>query len=117
MTELGVVKSEEAFYETLFEKWKEYLHRLSSGKHLTEVLGFEMQSISDIKTHIEEIKIYLRGHNLYDIFYGRYKDQEEELLKRYIDLAPREDFSDILDAIDHFIYFESRKREMEKKVK
>lgn len=68
MTELGVVESEETFYETLFEKWKEYLHRLSSGKHLTEVLGFEMQSISDIKAHMEEIKIYLRGHNLYDIF-------------------------------------------------
>ena len=115
MAELGVVASEEAFYETLFEKWKEYLHRLSSGKHLTEVLGFEMQSISDIKAHMEEIKIYLRGHNLYDIFYGRYKDQEEELLKRYIDLAPREDFSDILDAIDHFIYFESRKRERDTK--
>ena len=115
MTELGVVESEETFYETLFEKWKEYLHRLSSGKHLTEVLGFEMQSISDIKAHMEEIKIYLRGHNLYDIFYGRYKDQEEELLKRYIDLAPREDFSDILDAIDHFIYFESRKRERDTK--
>ena len=57
----------------------------------------------------------MRGHNLYDIFYGRYKDQEEELLKRYIDLAPREDFSDILDAIDHFIYFESRKRERDTK--
>ena len=54
-------------------------------------------------------------YNLYDIFYGRYKDQEEELLKRYIDLAPREDFSDILDAIDHFIYFESRKRERDTK--
>ena len=43
MTELGVVESEEAFYETLFEKWKEYLHRLSSGKHLTEELRYEMQ--------------------------------------------------------------------------
>ena len=30
MTELGVVESEETFYETLFEKWKEYLHRLSN---------------------------------------------------------------------------------------
>lgn len=111
MAELGVVASEEAFYETLFDKWKEYLYRLSSGRHLTEVLGYEMQSVSDIKEHMEEIKIYLRGHNLYDIFYGRYKDQEEELLKRYIDLAPQEDFSDILDAIDHFIYFESRKKD------
>ena len=54
---------------------------------------------------MEEIKIYLRGHNLYDIFYGRYKDQEEELLKRYIDLAPREDFSDILDAMRSFYLF------------
>ena len=37
----------------------------------------------------EEIKIYLRGHNLYDIFYGRYKKEETEVLTRYIDLAPR----------------------------
>lgn len=58
---------------------------------------------------MEEIKIYLRGHNLYDIFYGRYKKEETELLIRYIELAPREDFADILDSIERFIYFESRK--------
>ena len=104
MTELGVVESEETFYETLFEKWKEYLHRLSSGKHLTEVLGFEMQSISDIKAHMEEIRIYMRGHNMFDCFYGRFKKEENELLSRYVALAPREEFADILDAIDLFVY-------------
>ena len=51
----------------------------------------------------------LRGHNLYDIFYGRYKKQETEILTQYIELAPREDFADILDSIERFIYFESRK--------
>lgn len=51
----------------------------------------------------------MRGHNLYDIFYGKYKNQETELLKQYIDLAPREDFQDILDAIDRFTFFDSRK--------
>ena len=38
MTQLGIVKSEEDFWQILFAKWKEYLHRLSSGRHLTEIL-------------------------------------------------------------------------------
>ena len=59
---------------------------------------------------MEEIKIYLRGHNLYDIFYGRYKKEETQVLTKYIELAPREEFADILDAIERFIYLESKKR-------
>ena len=110
LEKLGIIKSEEAFYETLFEKWKEYLHRMKSGKKLLEILGKDLLTIQDIKSHMEEIKIYMRGHNLYDIFYGKYKGNEEEILKRYIDLAPREDFKDILDSIERFIYFESKKR-------
>ena len=58
---------------------------------------------------MEEIKIYLRGHNLFDIYYGRYKEEETDLLRRYIDLAPREDFQDILNAFEQFPYFESRR--------
>lgn len=110
MAKLGIVESEEAFYEIFLEKWKEYLHRIRSGRNLTEVLGKELETTEDVKNHMEEICIYMRGHNLYDIFYGRYKKEETELLTRYIELAPREDFSDILDAIDHFIYFESRRK-------
>lgn len=69
-----------------------------------------LETVEDIKNHMEEIKIYVRGHNLYDIFYGRYKKEETQVLTKYIELAPREEFADILDAIEHFIYFESRKR-------
>ena len=111
MVKLGIVASEEDFYEILFDKWKEYLHRLKSGKHLVEVLGHDIETIEDLKKHMEEIKIYMRGHNLFDIFYGRFKKNERELLKKYIDLAPREDFEDILGAIDQFVFFDSRKRE------
>ena len=46
---------------------------------------------------------------MYDIFYGRYRGREREILKQYIEIAPREDFKDILDAIDRFVYFENRK--------
>ena len=109
MAQLGVVESEEAFYETLLQKWKEYLHRLSSGRHLTETLGRELQTAEDVREHMEEIRTYLRGHNLFDIFYGRYKERETELLERYIELAPREDFADILAAVERFVYFESRR--------
>lgn len=110
MKAIGILSSEESFYEILFEKWKEYLHRLKSGQHLLKILGQDFQSSEDMKQHIEEIKIYLRGHNLFDIFYGPYKNEEEELLKKYIQIAPREDFQDILDAADSFLYFHSRKK-------
>lgn len=109
MTQLGVVKSEEDFYQILFKKWTDYLHKIKSGQKLTEALGFKISSIQELKDHMEEFKIHMRGHNLYDIFYGRYRKQETELLRRYIELAPRDNFKDILDAIDAFAYFDSRK--------
>lgn len=110
MAELGVIPSEAAFYEIFLEKWKEYLHRITSGRHLTEIIGKDLETVEDVKTYLEEIKIYLRGHNLFDIFYGRYREQETKFLARYIELAPREDFADILDAIEHFIYFEAKRK-------
>lgn len=111
MVKLGILDSEEQFYEILLEKWKEYLHKLRSGRKLQEVIGRGLETVDDIKTYIEEIKIYVRGHNLYDIFYGRYKECEKEILEQYIDLASREDFQDILDSVEQFIYFESRRKE------
>lgn len=110
MAQLGIVKSEEAFWKRLFSKWKQYLYRISSGQRLREALGKNINSIEELKENFELFKIYMRGHNLYDIFYGRYKDQETELLKKYLEIAPREDFADILDAIDKFVYFDSRRK-------
>ena len=110
MAELGVVESEDDFWQILFEKWKQYLYRIKSGVHLREVLGKELTSIEELKEHFEEFKIYMRGHNLYDIFYGKFKEKETELLRKYVEFAPREDFQDILDAIDQFVYFDSRKK-------
>lgn len=110
MAQLGVVESEASFYEIFLEKWKSYLCRIQSGRHLVEVIGEDLKTTGDVKRHMEEIKRYLRGHNLFDIFYGRYRKQDAEVLKAYIDIAPRREFADILDAIDQFVYFESRRR-------
>ena len=110
MAQIGIIKSEEEFYEIFLEKWKEYLYRLRSGEKLKKIIGHDIMSIEDVKSHMEEIRIHMRGHNLYDIYYGRYRENEQEILSRYIDAAPREDFADILDSIDRFIYFESRKK-------
>lgn len=109
MARLGIVESEEAFYETFLEKWKEYLYRIKSGRRLTEVLGGDLETVEDVRLHMEEIRIYMRGHNLFDIFYGKYKDQEREILEQYIEIAPREDFQDIFTALERFPYFESRR--------
>ncbi len=110
MESIGVLNSAEEFYEIFLEKWKEYLYRIKSGKKLVQVIGHEIAAVQDVRDHMEEIRIHLRGHNLYDIFYGRYKDREQEILAEYIAAAPREDFADILDPIEQFIYFENRKK-------
>ncbi len=111
MVKIGVVESVEQFWEILFDKWKQYLHRIKSGMHLKEVIGKDLESIEDLKAYFEEFKIYMRGHNLYDIFYGPFRGQETELLTKYLELAPREDFADILEKIDDFVYFDSRKKD------
>ena len=49
-----------------------------------------------------------------DIFYIKYRgDEEQEILKQYIKVAPRDNFKDIFDKIDAFVYFENRKKETE----
>ena len=111
MAKIGVIKSEEDFYNILYKKYKDYLFKLNSMKRLLRTKNFRIKSKQDIKDHIEDIKIYVRGHNLFDIFYGRYHGSaEQEILKKYIDVAPRETFQDIFDAIDSFVYFENRKK-------
>lgn len=110
MAEIGVVKSVDAFYDILYAKYKEYLYKLSSVKKMLDREKISIKSKEDLMQYIELIRIYVRGHNLYDIFYGRYKgEKEKDILKKYIEAAPRDTFKDILDSIDGFIYFDSKK--------
>ena len=111
MAQIGVIKNEEEFYNTLFKKYKDYLFRLGSVKRMIKATGIRINTREDIKKNMETIKIYVRGHNLFDIFYGRYHNSAQvDILKKYIEVAPRENFKDILDAIDSFVYFENRKK-------
>lgn len=111
MVKIGVIKSEEDFYNILYKKYKDYLFRLNSVKRLLRTKNIRIHSKQDIKDNMEDIKIYVRGHNLFDIFYGRYHGSaQQDILKEYIDVAPRENFQDIFDAIDSFVYFENRKK-------
>lgn len=111
MAKIGVIKNEEEFYNILWQKYRDYLYKLPSMKRMCRTLNIRINNKQDIKNNMENIRIYVRGHNLYDIFYGRYRnDAETEILKKYIDVAPRENFANILDAIDKFVYFENRKK-------
>ena len=111
MAKIGVVKNEEEFYNTLYTKYKDYLYRLGSTKRMIKATGIRINSKNDIKENLEYFKIYVRGHNLFDIFYGKYRgDAQTEILRKYIDVAPRDTFKDIFDAIDSFVYFENRKK-------
>ncbi len=110
MAKIGVIKTEEAFYDILFDKYNQYLHRIKSFVKMREKTGLVIKSKEDIKKNLETILIYGRGHNLFDIFYGRYRGAEEnEILKKYIEVADRDTFKDILDTIDSFMFFDSRK--------
>lgn len=111
MVKIGVLQSEEEFYNKLFQKYISNLSKLDSMKRLQKLKGIRIRTKEDIKNNIEDIKIYVRGHNLFDIFYGKYKgEREEEILKQYVEVAPRKVFAHILDSIDQFIYFENRKK-------
>lgn len=112
MSKIGVIKNEEEFYKILYEKYRAYLYKLPSMKRMIKITGARIRSREDIKKNLEYILIYVRGHNLFDIFYGRYHGTAEtEILKEYVEKAPRETFANILDAIDQFVYFENRKKE------
>ena len=79
---------------------------------MLEKLNITIETRQDIIDNMENIRKYVRGHNLYDIFYGRYKGEKENtILRAYIDAAPRENFADIFDAIDNFVYFNNRRND------
>lgn len=109
MAKVGVIKKNEDFYRIFLTKWKEYLYKLKSGRRLTEVMGKDFETIEDVRDNMENIKRYLRGHNIFDIFYGRFRNRENEILGKYIDIAPKEEFEDILSSINRFIFFDSKK--------
>lgn len=112
MAKIGVVKSEEEFYNILWKKYKDYLYKVPSMKRMCRICNVRINNKQDLKNNMENIKIFVRGHNLFDIFYGRYRnDAETEILRKYIDVAPRENFANILDAIDRFVFFENRRKE------
>ena len=78
---------------------------------MQRVIGKRINTKNDIIENMENFRIFVRGHNLFDIFYGKYHGEDEtRILRRYINAAPRECFKDILDAIDKFVYFENRKK-------
>jgi AAA15 family ATPase/GTPase len=111
MTQIGVIKDEDEFYSVLWSKWREYLNKLKSSLYMLELTGIKIKSKADLKRYIEIIKTYVRGHNLFDIFYGKYpRNNVDEILKKYIEVAPKEDFNDILNVIDKFYYFDNRKK-------
>lgn len=106
----AVIGNYEIGEEDFLEDYPNIEIRVSLKIQEEDLKRFHKKKTEDVKAHMEEIKIHMRGHNLYDIYYGRYKEQETELLTKYIEIAPREDFEDILTSIEQFIYFESRKR-------
>ena len=101
----GMDKKPHFFWDSDVAKWIEGVAYILKKRDAPE-LKAKADAIID---NIENIRIYVRGHNLYDIFYGRYKNNESEILNKYIEAAPREVFGDILDKVDGFVYFNSRK--------
>ena len=92
MTKIGVVNSEDEFYDILWDRYQEYLYRLSSVKKMQEKLKINIKSRQDIIDNIENIRIYVRGHNLFDIFYGKYRKRTKTRFLQNIFRKHREVF-------------------------
>jgi hypothetical protein len=112
MAKIGVIDKPSDFFEILYAKYNEYLNRLSSVRKMLDQTKITIESKDDLEHNFEFIKTYVRGHNLFDIFYGKYKGEAlNNLLTEYVKLAPREVFQDILTAIDNFVFFDSKRKE------
>ena len=81
-----------------------------SGVHLIQMMGRDFTSPQDMKEHMEEIKP-ICGVIICLTFFMEDIKRRERLLKKYIEIAPRDEFSDILDAADSFIYFQSKTKQ------
>lgn len=112
MAKVGVIKQASDFFDILYDKYKEYLYRITSVKHMLELTKININTKQDLIQNFELIKTYVRGHNLFDIFYGKYKGEALiAILTAYVDNAPRKVFDDILSAIDQFVFFDSKRNE------
>ena len=105
MEKIGVIKSEDDFYEILLKKWNEYLYKLKSGQHLTEMIGHALKNLQ-ISENIWKKSVSVSADIIYMISFTEDSVKNEtEILKSYIEEAPRDTFKDILDAIDRFCLF------------
>ena len=60
MVKIGVIKSEEQFYDILYKKYKEYLYKLPSMKRLIRTKNVRINSKEDVKKNIEMMEFMLR---------------------------------------------------------
>ena len=56
MKKIGVIRSEEDFYNILYKKYKDYLFKLNSFKKLLRTKNFRIKNKQDIKDQIEDKK-------------------------------------------------------------
>lgn len=66
MEKIGVIKSEDDFYEILLKKWNEYLYKLKSGQHLTEMIGM-LSKILQISENIWKKSVSVSADIIYMI--------------------------------------------------
>ena len=109
MAEIGVLKREEDFYRIFLENWRDGWKRTTAGVRLRQMIGRDLRTSQDVKDHLEDIRRYLRGHDLFDVFYAPWKGgKENAILAKYIAVAPRREFADILDAVERFDFFRGK---------
>lgn len=74
MVKIGILDTEDSFYDILFDKMAGISLPFEERPAFYRGNGRGHSEPSGIRENMEAFKIYMRGHNLYDIFYGRYKN-------------------------------------------
>lgn len=113
LVEIGIVRSEDDFYEKIDnhikrneETIKNYIK--NHNRKYQEEAENKINTIyndKNINEKIEDIKKYVRGHDILGVF-----SKLKSYISEYIEKADRDDFREILDHLDNIPYFNERKK-------
>lgn len=112
LVELELVRNEEQFYskiERLLESERVKIEKYFSEKNSEERVRYikdQLFNETDISQKLEDVKRYVRGHDLFGLF-GKLKYKTQE----YINLSSEEDFNEILTHLEKLTYFRDNKKQ------
>lgn len=113
LKKISIIKDDESYYSKI-EKYiksnrefiEEYLRKKNSEERSNDLIK-KIYSESSLENRIDDIKRYVRGHNLFGQFSGL-----KSKINKYIEESKEENFTEIINHLDKVPYFKNNKRQL-----